>query len=91
VLGPFKGSVDAISPGLSYTSVIGKTPFIFNLRHCTEFNATMGGQLNNSIGHDPLLIVRYRRAGKCIPFSGGVLKNAVRRALAPIRLPLFFC
>jgi hypothetical protein len=33
-----KGQVDAIGPGLSYTTVIGKTPFIFNLRHYQEFN-----------------------------------------------------
>ena len=38
-LGPFKGRVDAIGPGLSYTTVIGATPFIFNLRHYHEFNA----------------------------------------------------
>jgi hypothetical protein len=38
-LGPFKGRVDAIGPGLSYTTVIGTTPFVFNLRHYHEFNA----------------------------------------------------
>jgi hypothetical protein len=57
-VGPFKGSVDAIGPGLSYTTVIGKTPFIFNLRHYTEFNATNHWQLDDSVGHDPLLIAR---------------------------------
>ena len=38
-LGPFEGSVDAIGPGLSYTTVIRQTPFVFNLRHYQEFNA----------------------------------------------------
>jgi hypothetical protein len=38
VLGPFKGSVDAIGAGLSYTTLLGKTPFVFNLRHYEEFN-----------------------------------------------------
>jgi hypothetical protein len=33
-----KGQVDAIGAGLSYTTVIDKTPFIFNLRHYQEFN-----------------------------------------------------
>lgn len=39
LLGPFKGSVDAIGPGLSYTTLIDKTPLIFNLRHYEEYNA----------------------------------------------------
>jgi hypothetical protein len=33
-----KGQVDAIGAGLSYTTLIDKTPFIFNLRHYQEFN-----------------------------------------------------
>jgi hypothetical protein len=48
-LGPFKGSVDAIGPGLSYTTLIGKTPFIFNLRRYTEFNATNHFEGNSTI------------------------------------------
>jgi hypothetical protein len=36
---PFKGRVDAIGPGLSYTTLIGSTPFIFNARRYQEFNA----------------------------------------------------
>ena len=39
VLGPFKGNVDAIGPGVSYTTLIGKTPLVLNLRHYQEFNA----------------------------------------------------
>jgi hypothetical protein len=35
---PFKGSVDAIGAGLSYTTLIDKTPLILNLRHYREFN-----------------------------------------------------
>jgi hypothetical protein len=49
VLGPFKGSVDAIGPGLSYTTVIRETPFIFNLRHYREFNAENRWEGNSTI------------------------------------------
>jgi hypothetical protein len=38
-LGSFKSQVDAIGPALSYTTIIGETPFVFNLRHYREFNA----------------------------------------------------
>jgi hypothetical protein len=48
-LGPFEGSVDAVGPGLSYTTLIGKTPFIFNLRHYSEFNATNHWEGNSTI------------------------------------------
>jgi hypothetical protein len=34
-----KGRVDAIGAGLSYTTIIDKTPFVFNFRHYVEFNA----------------------------------------------------
>lgn len=39
VLGPFKGDVDAIGGGLSYTTLVGNTPLILNARHYEEFNA----------------------------------------------------
>jgi hypothetical protein len=39
VLGPFRGDVDAVGAGLSYTTLIGKTPLILGLRHYQEFNA----------------------------------------------------
>jgi len=39
-LGPLKGSVDAIGPGISYTTLIGTTPFILNARRYQEFNAS---------------------------------------------------
>ena len=39
LLGPFEGDVDAIGAGLSYTTLLGKTPLIINLRHYEEFNA----------------------------------------------------
>ena len=35
-LGPFEGSVDAIGPGLSYTTVIDKMPVTLNLRSITS-------------------------------------------------------
>jgi hypothetical protein len=38
LLGSLKGSVDAVGPGLSYTTLIGKTPLVFNMRHYWEFN-----------------------------------------------------
>lgn len=38
-LGPFKGRVDAVGPGLNYTTLIGTTPLIVNARHYREFNA----------------------------------------------------
>lgn len=48
-LGDFKSQVDAIGPGLSYTTVIGATPFIFNLRHYHEFNAENRWEGNQTI------------------------------------------
>lgn len=39
LLGPFKGEVDAIGGGLSYTTLVGATPLILNARHYQEFNA----------------------------------------------------
>jgi hypothetical protein len=33
------GGVDAIEPGLSYTTVIDKRPVTFNLRYYHEFDA----------------------------------------------------
>lgn len=38
-LGPFEGRVDAIGPGLSYTTLIDKMPLIVNVRHYEEFAA----------------------------------------------------
>ena len=38
-LGAFEGSVDAIGPGLSYTTLIDKTPVTLNLRYYHEFDA----------------------------------------------------
>lgn len=49
VLGPFKGSVDAIGPGLSYTTLVDKRPLILNLRHYREFNAENRFEGNSTI------------------------------------------
>ena len=38
-LGPFKGSVDAIGAGVSYTTLIAKSPLIVNMRFYHEFDA----------------------------------------------------
>lgn len=38
VLGPLEGSVDAIGGGVSYTTLVGKTPLILSARHYEEFN-----------------------------------------------------
>lgn len=35
---PFRGSVDAIGAGVSYTTLVGKTPLVLNLRHYREFD-----------------------------------------------------
>lgn len=37
-LGPFEGDVDAVGAGLSYTTLIGKTPLIIDARHYEEYN-----------------------------------------------------
>ena len=49
VLGPFKGRSDAIGPGLTYTSLIGTTPVVFNMRHYQEFNAHNRWEGNSTI------------------------------------------
>ncbi len=38
-VGPFKGEVDAIGAGLSYTTLVGQTPITLNLRHYEEYHA----------------------------------------------------
>jgi hypothetical protein len=38
-LATFKGRVDAVGPGLSYTTMIGTTPFTLNIRRYQEYNA----------------------------------------------------
>jgi hypothetical protein len=48
-LGPFKGRLDGIGPGLSYTTLIGKTPFVFNLRHYREFNGERHFEGNQTV------------------------------------------
>ena len=48
-LGPFKGSVDAIGPGLIYTTLLGQTPFILNVRHYQEFNAQNRWEGNSTV------------------------------------------
>lgn len=39
VLGPFKSRVDAVGPGLSYSTVLGTMPLVLNVSHYREFNA----------------------------------------------------
>jgi hypothetical protein len=38
LLGDFKGSVDAIGPGISYTTLFRQMPIILNVRHYQEYN-----------------------------------------------------
>ena len=38
ILDGFKGEKDAIGPGLTYTTQIGKIPFILNARYYQDFN-----------------------------------------------------
>ena len=47
-LGPFKGRVDAIGLGISGTTLVGKTPVIFNLRTYREFDAENHFEGNSS-------------------------------------------
>ena len=47
ILNGFKGEVDAIGPGLTYTTQIGKVPFILNARHYEEFNVK--NRFDNSV------------------------------------------
>jgi hypothetical protein len=47
ILNGFKGEVDAVGPGLTYTTQIGKIPFIFNARHYEEFNVK--SRFDNSV------------------------------------------
>jgi hypothetical protein len=49
LLGPFKGRVDAIGPGLTYTTLLGQTPFILNVRHHNEFNAHNRWEGNSTV------------------------------------------
>jgi hypothetical protein len=51
LLGSFIGRVDAIGPGLSYTTLIDQKPFIFNLRYYQEFNSENHWQ-GSSTGSD---------------------------------------
>ena len=48
-LGSFKGRVDAIGPGLSYTTAIGQTPVTLSLRHYEEYNAERRWEGNSTI------------------------------------------
>jgi hypothetical protein len=45
-----KAQVDAIGAGVSYTTVIDKTPVIFNLRHYQEFNGKDRFEGNSTLG-----------------------------------------
>ncbi len=49
-LGPFKGSVDAIGLGFSGTTLVHKTPVIFNFRTYREFNADNHFEGNSTVG-----------------------------------------
>jgi hypothetical protein len=48
-LGPFEGRVNAVGPGLSYTTVIDKTPVVLALRNYTEFGAVNRFEGNSTI------------------------------------------
>jgi hypothetical protein len=53
-LGDFKGSVDAVGAGLSYTTLIDKRPFVFSLRHYREFNAENRFEGNSTLASGTL-------------------------------------
>src|SRR5262245_35562562 len=48
-VGSFEGRVDAVGPGLIYTTLIGKTPLVLNVRHYMEFDAHNHWQGNSTI------------------------------------------
>jgi hypothetical protein len=48
-LRPFKGRVDAVGPGLIYTTLIGQTPLVWNVRHYMEFDGHNHFQGNSTI------------------------------------------
>ncbi len=48
-LGPLKGSVDAIGAGLTYTTLVNKTPLILSLRHYHEYNAENRWEGNSTL------------------------------------------
>src|SRR5262245_28723154 len=47
ILNGFVGDVDAIGPGLTYTTHFGNIPFLFNARHYEEFNVNK--RFDNSV------------------------------------------
>lgn len=49
ILGPFKGTVDAIGPAFSYTTLIDKTPVILSGHFYQEFNAKKRWEGNSSM------------------------------------------
>jgi hypothetical protein len=49
-LGPLEGTVDAIGGGLTYTTLVGKTPLILSARSYQEFNADKRFEGNSTIG-----------------------------------------
>ena len=56
-LGPFEGSVDAIGPALTYTTLVGTTPLILSARHYQDQRrATLGGQQHDFVRYSPLLM-----------------------------------
>ena len=66
-LGPQKGRVDAIGPGLSYTTVFGTMPVIFNLRHYQEFNVEKRWEGNSTIAS-------ARSASDCTASCAGAVR-----------------
>jgi hypothetical protein len=50
ILGPFKSRVDAVGPGLSYSTMIDKMPLVFSLNHYREFNAEHRFEGNQTLG-----------------------------------------
>ncbi|MFT3731537.1 MAG: transporter [Hyphomicrobium sp.] len=49
-LGPLEGSVDAIGGGLTYTTLVGKTPVVLSARSYQEFNADKRFEGNSTLG-----------------------------------------
>jgi hypothetical protein len=50
LLGPMRGRVDAIGPGMSYTTMAGTMPLVLSLRHYREFDAEKRWEGATTIG-----------------------------------------
>jgi hypothetical protein len=77
LIGPFKGSVDAIGVGVSYTRLINKTPLVFNLRQYHDFDAENRWQGDATIASATASRRRFKGLGPaaCCNRGGAALRQ----------------